>query len=122
MFPLAGGKEVYLTTGGRKRAGRAASDAEEKKFGNVPEIVADATGVGSAVLTNLVPEKVRLVLKAPSREDIEPTRKERVRNPEITVGGRAGEGLYGEGSDLIEREGGVNEKGDDVRGLLCPER
>lgn len=105
MFPFARGKQIDLTAGRRERACGSARDSKEKKFSNVPKIIADAAGVRGAVLEHLMPKKVRLVLKAPGGEGVKSKGKECVRNPEIAVSRGASEGLYGEGSDLIKGQG-----------------
>ena len=75
---------------GAQGAGVAAAGAEQDDLGDVAEVEADAAAVGAAVLADLVPDEVRLVLEAPGFEDAEAVGKERVRDPEVAVGG-AGE-------------------------------
>ena len=87
MFPLSAGNQVYLAPPGIERAGVGATHPEQDDLGHVPEVEADATPVGTAVLPNLVPDEIGLVLEAPRGEYVQAVREQRVRTLIVSNGG-----------------------------------
>ena len=65
MLPFPAGQKVDLSPSGRQRPRTLAADAEQDEFRDVAEIEAYAAPVRTAVLADLVPDDVGLVLETP---------------------------------------------------------
>ena len=109
MFPLSGGKEVYLSPAGLEGA-HTALGAKEEEFRDVAEIETDPATVGAAVFADFIPDEVGLIGEAPGAHDFEPFHEEGVGNPEVEMGIGGGEFRDGQLHDLIEMHGGVTQE------------
>src|SRR5512144_2292310 len=69
VFALTGGEIIHLPPPGRQRTRVLAADAEKHQLSHVPEIEPDASTIGAAVLSHLVPHKIGLVLEPPGGKD-----------------------------------------------------
>ena len=85
MLALAALDHVDLAASGRLGAHVLAAGAEQQDLGHVAEIEADAAPVRAAVLADLVPDDVGLVVEPPGAQDLEPLGQECVRHPEIAM-------------------------------------
>jgi hypothetical protein len=86
VFSLTGRNHVNLAASRTKCSSISSSDTEENKLGHIAEIKSDASTVGSPVLSDLVPNEIRLVGESPTFQDRQTFRKEGVWDPEIEVG------------------------------------
>lgn len=72
MLSLSRGDGVYLTATRWQGARVLASNAEQDQFGDVAKVKTDSTPVRATVLSDLLPDDVAFVGKAPRSHDCEP--------------------------------------------------
>ena len=108
VLALARGEEIHLPPTGGARAGILAPHAEQHELGHVAKIETDPAAIRSAVLADLVPDEVALVLEPPRGHHAQALGQQRVRHPEIQVSPRGGDLADRERGDLLERHGGIS--------------
>ena len=104
VFALAGGHQVDLPPPRRQRARVLAARAEQHDLGHVAEIEPHAAPVRPAVLADLVPDDVGLVLKPPRRQHPQPVGQQRIRDPEIAMRPRLQIIGHRQRADVVERQ------------------
>lgn len=96
---------VHLPPSRRQRPRVLAARAEQKDFGDVAEIEPDTAPVRAAVLADLVPDDVALVIEAPRLHHRKSLRQQGVRRPEIKVRGVLHHVGHGQCADVVGRQG-----------------
>lgn len=104
MLALARSEEIHLCSAGLKGTGILPAYAKKDKLSHVAEIEPDPTSIGTTVLTNLVPDDIAFVLKAPGLHDAQPLGQKRVRNPQIEMRSFGSYLGHWERQDVVERE------------------
>src|SRR5437773_1239085 len=90
VLTLASADVVHLPAPRRQCASVLAAHAEQHQFSDVAEVEPDAAPVTAAVLAQLVPDDIGLVLKAPRFHDAQAVRQQGIRHPQVQVRGAGG--------------------------------
>ena len=85
VFALAGFDHVHLPPAWRQRARVLAARAEQENLRHIAEVEAHAASVRSAVLADLVPDNVALVVESPGLHHRKAFRQQRIGHPEIKM-------------------------------------
>lgn len=96
MFTLLRPNEVDLRTGRSQRSEVVTPDTEKQDLGYIAKIKADPSSVWAAVLANLFPNDISLILKSPRFHNGQTIWQECVGNPKVQMAFR--------GSDLLNRQ------------------
>ena len=86
MLPLSCRYEIHLASSWIKSAGTAPSHSKQDQFGYIPEVEAYPSPVRSAILPDLVPDNICLVLEPPRAEHLQAHRQQSIRDPQIAMG------------------------------------
>ncbi len=81
MLPLLRCQEVDLAAPRRKRSGVLSPDTKQDQFGDITEVETNAATIRAAVLANLVPHQIALVLESPGFHYAQAFRQQGIRNP-----------------------------------------
>ena len=81
VLPLSAAKIIHLSTTPFEGPGILASYAEQNQLGHIAEVEANTASVGSTILSNLVPNQVAFVLKAPGFQYGDAVWKESIGDP-----------------------------------------
>src|SRR5215469_5189879 len=100
MLALLAGQQVHLPPAGRTGT-QPATDPEENRLRDIPEVEADATPVASSVLAYFVPDEHRFIDESPGAHDLQPVAHQRIGNPEIQMGGVREDARDRDGADLV---------------------
>jgi len=95
VLPLSCGKEIDLPSSGRKRPCVPSAHAEQQDLGHVTEVESNASAVGAAVLSDLVPDDVGFVVESPCFHHFEPFGQHGIGAPKVKMGRRLGESFDG---------------------------
>src|SRR5579884_3298641 len=82
MLAFLAGNDIYLPAPWLLSA-QGASYPEQNQLCHIAEVETDAAPIGTAILTDLVPHKVRFISKSPLLHHLETFGQQRIRNPEI---------------------------------------
>ena len=91
MLTLSGRDIIHLRPSWTECPGVFAPNAEQNQFGHVSEIEPDPAAVGTAVLSDFVPDDVRLVCKSPFLHHLNALRQEGIWDPEVEMALRRGD-------------------------------
>ncbi len=87
VFALFGCHEVNLTPTSAKCTGPFATNTKQNHFRDVSEVESDTTSITATVLSDLVPNQVRLVFEYPCFQSAEPFWQKGIRTPKVALGG-----------------------------------
>ena len=104
MLAFARGEQIDLTTAGCKRARILPAHSKEDEFGHIAKIEPNPASIRTTILTNLVPDDVRLVVKAPGLHYRQAFRQKGVWTPQVKMRLLRGDVLDGKRLDIVERE------------------
>ena len=107
MLSLAGDHDVHLRPARLQRA-QSPLRTKQQQFGDISEVESHASSVRSAILANLVPNDVGLVIETPDFHDRQRFEEKRVWAPQVQVTFLGGKFLDWQRRNFLKTHGRVS--------------